>query len=140
LRCTAPRGYAVDFADEEYRMLLAPLFGATLVLTVATEPLDSAGNPTQLSQQQKMAETDPLVRSATDCIVHAVAADPRYGTKAAALGDLIVDSMPACVTPVRAMIDAYDHYYGDGSGEAFFMGPYLDVLPKAVVEGARKLP
>jgi hypothetical protein len=133
-------GYAVDIADEGHRMLLAPLFGATLVFTVATEPLDNAGNPTQLSQQQKMAVTDPLVRSATDCIVRAVTTDPRYGTKTAALGDLIVDSMPTCVTPVRAMIDAYDRYYGDGSGEAFFMGPYLDVLPKAVVEGATRQP
>jgi hypothetical protein len=44
--------------------------------------------------------------------------------------------MPACLTPVRAMIDAYDRYYGDGAGEAFFMGPYLDVLPKAVEAGA----
>lgn len=121
-------------------MLLAPLFGATLIFTVATEPLDTAGHPTHLSQQQKEVVTDPLVRTATDCIVRAVTTDPRYGTKAAALGDLIVDSMPACVTPVRAMIDAYDRYYGDGSGEAFFMGPYLDVLPKAVVEGARKAP
>jgi hypothetical protein len=36
------------------------------------------------------------------------------------------------------MIDAYDHYYGEGSGEAFFMGPYLDVLPKAVQAGTNK--
>ncbi len=40
--------------------------------------------------------------------------------------------MPSCVTPVRAMIDAYDRYFGDGTGEAFFMGPYLDVLPAVV--------
>jgi hypothetical protein len=131
---------SVGFADEGHRMLLAPLLGATLVLTVAAEPLDNAGNPAQLSRQQKTAVTDPLVRSATDCIVRAVTTDPRYGTKTAALGDLIVDSMPSCVTPVRAMIDAYDRYYGDGSGEAFFMGPYLDVLPKAVVERARRQP
>lgn len=121
-------------------MLLAPLLGTALVLTVATEPLNSAGEATQISPQEKMAATDPLVRSATDCIVHAVTADPRYGTKTTALGDLIVDSMPICRKPVRAMIDAYDHYYGDGSGEAFFMGPYLDVLPKAVVDGAKKTP
>ena len=38
------------------------------------------------------------------------------------------------------MIDAYDRYYGDGSGEAFFMGPYLEVLPKAVTAGAKKTP
>jgi hypothetical protein len=34
------------------------------------------------------------------------------------------------------MIDAYDLNYGDGAGEAFFMGPYLDVLPRAVEAGA----
>jgi hypothetical protein len=70
--------------------------------------------------------------------VRAVIADPRYRDDSRALGDLIVDSMPSCLTPVHAMIDAYDRYYGEGSGEAFFMGPYLDVLPKAVVAGAKK--
>ena len=33
-----------------------------------------------------------------------------------------------------AMIDGYDRYFGEGAGEAFFMGPYLDVLPSAVSE------
>ncbi len=120
-------------------MILAPLFGTALVLAVATEPLDDANGAVNLSTQQKSAATEPLVRSATECIVRAVVADPRYGANPAAeLGDLIVASMPSCVTPVRAMIDAYDRYYGDGTGEAFFMGPYLDVLPKAVVEAAKK--
>ena len=102
-----------------------------------------ANGAVPLSTQQKSAATAPLVRSATDCIVRAVVADPRYGSKPAAefgseLGDLIVASMPSCATPVRAMIDAYDRYYGDGTGEAFFMGPYLDVLPKVVVEAGKK--
>jgi len=30
-------------------------------------------------------------------------------------------------------IDAHDRMYGAGSGEAFLLGPYLDVLPAAVV-------
>jgi hypothetical protein len=65
--------------------------------------------------------------------------NPRYtATGSANMGDLIVQSMPSCVAPVRAMIDAYDQYYGDGSGEAFFMGPYLDALPRLVVEAAKK--
>jgi hypothetical protein len=122
-------------------MLLAPLVGTTLLIAVATEPLNNAGDPAHISMQEKMAVTEPLVRSATDCIVHAVIADPRYGDdRSAQLSELIVDSMPTCVKPVRAMIDAYDRYYGDGSGEAFFMGPYLDVLPKAVTAGAKKTP
>jgi hypothetical protein len=120
-------------------MILAPLFGTALVLAVATEPLNDGNSAATLSAQQKSAATEPLVRSATECIVHAVVADPRYGAKPAAeIGDLIVASMPSCVTPVRAMIDAYDRYYGEGTGEAFFMGPYLDVLPKAVVETGKK--
>jgi hypothetical protein len=119
-------------------MPIAPLFGATLIVAVATGPaLDPAGDA-NLSATAKAAATEPLVRSATDCIVHSVIADPRYGKNAAAaLGDLIVASMPSCLTPVRAMIDAYDRYYGEGTGEAFFMGPYLDVLPKAVVAGSK---
>jgi hypothetical protein len=120
-------------------MILAPLFGTALVLAVATEPLNDGNAAVTLSARQKSAATEPLVRSATECIVHAVVDDPRYGARPAAdLGDLIVASMPSCVTPVRAMIDAYDRYYGDGTGEAFFMGPYLDVLPKAIVEAGMK--
>jgi hypothetical protein len=122
-------------------MILTSLFGTVLTVAVATGPFDASSGPPMLSAQQKMAATAPLVRSATECIVRAVAADPRYGAEPTAkLGDLIVASMPSCITPVRAMIDAYDRYFGQGSGEAFFMGPYLDVLPKAVTEGAKNEP
>src|SRR5262249_35720419 len=101
-------------------------------------PLDDPMGLDHLSPRQKSAATEMLVRSATDCIVHAVFADPRYSaTGTTALGDLIVASMPSCVTPVRAMIDRYDQYDGEGSGEAFFMGPYLDALPKVVIEAGK---
>jgi hypothetical protein len=123
-------------------MIAAPLFATAFVVAVAiAPPADLSADPAApiaLSAQQKAAATEPLVHAATACIVRTVIADPRYGKGAgAALGDLIVQSMPACRTPVRAMIDAYDRYYGDGTGEAFFMGPYLDVLPKAVLAGAK---
>lgn len=120
-------------------MILAPLVGTTMLMAVATGPLDDPMGLDHLSPRQKDAATETLVKSATDCIVHAVFANPRYSaTGAAELGDLIVASMPSCVTPVRAMIDGYDQYYGEGSGEAFFMGPYLDALPKFVVEAGKK--
>jgi hypothetical protein len=126
-------------------MILAPLFATGLVISVATGPIGSPMGGTNLSPQQRSAATQPLVRSATDCIVHAVESDPRYGATPAAqlsneLGEIIVASMPACVAPVRAMIDAYDQYYGEGSGQAFFMGPYLDVLPQAVLKAGTKAP
>jgi hypothetical protein len=129
-------------------MILAPLFATGLIISVATGPVVSPSADTSMSPmsaQQRSAATQPLVHSATDCIVHAVESNPRYGTKPPAelgseLGEIIVASMPACVAPVRAMIDAYDLYYGEGSGQAFFMGPYLDVLPQAVLEAGRKAP
>jgi hypothetical protein len=118
-------------------MPMIPLFSAALIVAVATGPAFDPTDGANLSVQEKAAATEPLVRSATNCIVHAVMADPRYGKETGALGDLIVASMPSCLTPVRAMIDAFDRYYGEGTGEAFFMGPYLDVLPKAVVAGTK---
>ena len=113
-------------------MILAPLAAAALVVSVATGPTIDPTVPPSLSAQQKSVAMQSLVRSATECIARTVTADPRYGRREAELGDLIVDSMPVCVTQVRAMIEAYDRYFGDGEGEAFFMGPYLDVLPTAV--------
>jgi len=119
--------------------ILAPLLGTALVVAVATDPLSDSAVTGALTAQQKSAVTQPLVRSATECIVRAVVADPRYAAKPPTeLGDLIVDSMPSCAGPVRAMIDAYDRYYGEGAGQAFFMGPYLDVLPKVVVEAGKR--
>jgi hypothetical protein len=111
-------------------MILAPLAAAALVATVATGPITEPTALPPMSVQQKSAAVQPLVRSATECIARTVTADPHFGQRD--LGDLIVDSMSVCVTQVRAMIEGYDRYFGDGSGEAFFMGPYLDVLPTAV--------
>jgi hypothetical protein len=119
-------------------MILASLVGTTLIVAVATDPMNDAQTAI-LSAQQKAQATESLVRSATECLARAVIANPHYGKgPAAQLGDLIVASMPSCATPVRAMIEAYDRYYGKGTGKAFFMGPYLDVLPKAVTDAAKQ--
>jgi len=123
-------------------MILKPLFGLSLVLSVS---LDTQVPPTdpaawmQLSVRQKDAALLPLVQRATECIVHRVSADPRYKAELRPdeINDLIVDSISACKQPVRAMIDAHDRMYGYGSGEAFLLGPYLDVLPSAVVRQVR---
>ena len=115
-------------------MILSKLAGAALIVSVAAGPtLDHDGPNLRLSLQQKNAAVQALMRSATECIARTVAADPRFRqAPQTELGDLIVASVPSCVGPVRAMIDGSDRYYGDGTGEAFFMGPYLDALPAAV--------
>src|SRR5882672_11320521 len=113
-------------------MILEPLFGLSLVLNVSLNMQSpnmqspsggSAGAAPQMSARQKDAVLLPLVRQATECIVRKVFADPRYSIelRQSAINDLIVDSMAACVRPVRAMIDAHDRMYGSGSGEAFLL-------------------
>jgi hypothetical protein len=118
-------------------MILAPLAAAALVISVATSPMTDPNAAAPISAAQRSAAIAPLVRSATDCIARSVNADPRYRKQDTDLGDLIVDSMTICLPQVRALIAGYDRYFGEGAGEAFFMGPYLDVLPIAVEKWAK---
>jgi hypothetical protein len=120
-------------------MILSQLAAASLVVAAATGPLVEP-SVERLSLQQRDTATRIFMRSATDCIVRTVAADNRFrkDNPAANLGDLIVDAMPSCLTPVRAMIDAHDRYFGAGSGEEFFMSVYLDALPSAVIKAIQK--
>jgi hypothetical protein len=119
-------------------MILESLFGLSLVLNVSLDTAAPPADPAawmQMSVRQKDAALLPLVHRATECIVRRAISDSRYRAdiRPDAFNDLIVDSIAACSRPVRAMIDAHDRMYGYGSGEAFLLGPYLDVLPSAVV-------
>jgi hypothetical protein len=120
-------------------MILESMFGLSLVLNVSLNsqtPAASSAASRQLPVPQQQAALLPMVRRATDCIVRNVSADPRYSAdmRPNEINDLIVDSISACGRLVRQMIDAHDRMYGSGSGEAFLLGPYLDVLPAAVVQ------
>jgi hypothetical protein len=122
-------------------MILAALVAASLIMPVSVDrnaPVES-NRGTALSPEQKAAAMRPLVSTATECIARTVSADPRYPglPGGAAFNDLIVESVPSCVGPLRSMIDAYDRLYGEGAGESFFMGPYLDTLPAAVTRRAK---
>lgn len=119
-------------------MILESLVGVSLIVAVAVE---SGGNPAsgrapiEMSAQQKIVIMQPLVRSATECVLRAVASDPRMrSVEGADIREAIISSMPACADRMRAMIDAHDRLYGEGSGEIFFMGPYLDTLPTTVTK------
>jgi hypothetical protein len=120
-------------------MILEAAFGLSLVLKISlTTATPASVDPavwTQMSVPQKDAVLLPMVRKATACIVRAVSADRRYKPETAPgeINDIIVDSFVACRAPVRAMIRVHDRLYGKGSGEAFLLGPYLDVLPAAVI-------
>ena len=116
-------------------MILSKLAGVTLLISVAAGPTiepDGADRATIVAAEERGGAGAHAIGDR----VHRPhrRADPRFRKQAPhdELGDLIVASVPSCVGPVRAMIDAYDRFFGDGTGEAFFMGPYLDALPTAV--------
>ena len=122
-------------------MILAALLSISLAPNVSFDPnvtmpmgLTARQPGAQMSAHQKAAVLKPLVRSANDCVAHAVAANPRFhkNEDPTEVNELIVASMDTCIDAMRAMINAHDRLFGDGSGEAFFMGPYLDVLPTTV--------
>ena len=124
-------------------MIAAALLSLSLAVSTTYEPEDLAPNSysralAQMSPQQKFASLRPLVHSATDCVMHAIEADPRFKSASAAdMNELIVASMAPCADAMRSMIDAHDRLFGEGSGEAFFMGPYLEGLPLTINKMAK---
>jgi hypothetical protein len=120
-------------------MIVTALVAVSLMIPAVADPgVDRPAVPglalPHMSTQQKLAAIKPLEDTANACIARQVSADPRYRVLAQAgdVNDLIVDSVPPCVDAVRAMIEAHDRVFGDGAGEMFFMGPYLDALPGAI--------
>jgi hypothetical protein len=114
-------------------MVLHALLAGHLVILAATGPIGD--DPTRMASRpvtEKAAVVQTLVNRATDCIAQAVAEKSGGVPQDQQLGDLIVAVMPACADRMRAMIDGMDRNFGDGSGEAFFSGSYLDLLPRAV--------
>ncbi len=120
-------------------MILEAMFGLSLVLKVSLDtPMPVSIDPsvwTQTSVPQKDVLLLPLVSKATACIVRNASADRRYeaSMRPDQIDDILVDAFAACRGPVRALMRVHDRLYGSGSGEAFVLGPYLDVLPAAVI-------
>jgi hypothetical protein len=121
-------------------MILAGFVAGSLLMTPGAVPVSVdrsvvPGHGMVMSADQQNAVIRPLVSSATECIARRVSTDPRFATAGGAeFNSLIVESVPSCVDVLRSMIDGYDRVYGDGAGETFFTGPYLDSLPEAVTK------
>jgi len=110
-------------------MIHGALVGFSLVVLAAVDPaLPGPDAPAPRVAIQS------LIRSADECIARTVSVDPRFRgfAEGGNVNELIVESIPACLDLLRALIDRHDQIYGQGTGESFFMGPYLDALPAVV--------
>jgi hypothetical protein len=123
-------------------MIVEPLIGLSLVVNVSLDNLAASERAAWLQMPVPQADVAllPLVHRATDCILHEALADPRYGAdlQPEALDALIADSIAACAGLVRVMIQAHDRIHGEGSGKGFLLGPYLDVLPAALLRQVKE--
>lgn len=124
-------------------MILETVFGLSFIVNASLDrqipaPIDP-DPPPQISVRQRDAALLPLIHRATACILKQVNADPRIddGLRSDEMNDLILGAMVTCDRPLRAVIDTHDRMYGRGSGEAFLLGPYLDVLPATIVRQVR---
>ncbi len=133
-------------SDQESFGALGIIAGALLGLSLVINVFINRASPdaatqdrfqtSHISEQQGNAAVRPLMRAATECIARRVAANPRFVQLSSNgdVGDLIVESITLCLSAVRALIHAHDEFFGDGTGESFFTGPFLDVLPATVSE------
>jgi hypothetical protein len=114
-------------------MIQHVILSVQLVVLAATGPINDRDAPqVRLSGLEKAAAVQVFVRRATDCVVQAVERDATGAAEPESIGDLIVAAMPACADRMRAMIESFDRNYGEGSGEEFFSGSFLDLLPTVV--------
>jgi hypothetical protein len=84
------------------------------------------------SRIEKTTIVQRSVNHATECVIRAIENDPSSKSAELAIGELIVAVMPSCTDKMHAMIESFDDTYGAGSGEKFFSGAFLDLLPLVV--------
>jgi hypothetical protein len=74
------------------------------------------------------------VREATDCIARETLNEPGIegATRPGQFRAALAQPMRRCADEVDAMIAEHDQVYYPGYGEAFFQGPYLQDLVRAI--------
>jgi hypothetical protein len=110
----------------------------SLLTHVYATPDFNPNDRRNMTPEQKWYAVEPSVTAATTCVEKTVAeADPHIDL--VDLNVAIVAAAKVCKIPMRSMIDKVDEYYGDGAGETYLDGNYLDYLPKDVQDYLERL-
>lgn len=121
-------------------MRLTALAWGMLLAVLPPAPLNASIHPSvtslnvevPLTGAEKAAQVEPYTNATTACIIQAMSKGA--AVQVSEVTDRIVVAFQQCSAPARALIEVHDRLYGEGTGELFFNGPYLDALP-AQVEG-----
>lgn len=109
-------------------MLINTLATLSLVTLAAAVPAQDRQDSSRMSKAEKAAVVQRVVNRATDCVVREI----RAAGSSQDIGEHIVAVMPSCADTMRSMIETFDESYGEGAGETFFSGSFLDILPQVV--------
>lgn len=95
----------------------------------------AAGSSAAIAQTEaeRRRQHVPYVRAATDCIAAVVRRDDQFDFAVSSdnFRPTIGRALTTCQQPISQMISMHDTIYGTG-GQAFFAGPYLDDVERAV--------
>jgi hypothetical protein len=131
-------GFGLAHAPERGVEAVQPV---ALHLDVDTALPPTDGRSRRLSESEGRAVVGQLVRFAQECLVEKVTANPRFrdAARTGRVGDLIVEAVPQCHRTIDELITAHDQTYGQGTGEDFVVGPFLDGIPRALDGALRAL-
>lgn len=109
--------------------------GLTAGFLAAAFPAFAQSEPGALSEAQKRKIHLPYVRAATNCFARAIIASPEATRLARSVqwGDAVLSTAKGfCQAEVGTLLSTHDQLYGQGTGQAFFVGPYFSDLPRAL--------
>jgi hypothetical protein len=116
--------------------MLAKLIIAAALFTHAGITEESAPRP--LSATEKIAAMKLAIIATKKCVISEVHKDRRDLVPGSTFGDMITGALTGpCAERASQVVNMYNLYFESG-GEDFFMGPFLDALPKAVQDALKK--
>lgn len=104
-----------------------------LLLMCANVAHASRESPLQQEEvvsREKMQRIMNLTSKTTECVVkEALKFSKRRNID---LADVLIDKRSPCAAIVRELVTAVDEVYGEGEGDKYLMGYYLDELPQII--------
>ncbi|KAA2235593.1 hypothetical protein [Salinarimonas soli] len=111
------------------------MFIRSIIALLAAMSVSAALAQTSAEEQQRRRAHLPSIRAATDCIAREALREPLAvdAVQQNRLHEILRDPMLRCTGPIGFMISEHDRLYGWGTGRAFFDGPYLQDVTRAVL-------
>ena len=86
----------------------------------------------QEKREREQRRLNLLQQMTTSCVIQVMRKYPHK--REASFTDRITEAFPHCAKYTQSFVREFDRVYGEGQGKEFFLGPYLDDLPRIIQE------